>query len=74
MEFQNSMYVHRTADQVSVGYYCVGDKPLEMKKKKKKVFVRLDTRKLSSPCTEEIILAPISIDSFNQTLDNSFLR
>ena len=22
MEFQNSMQVHRTADQVSVGYYC----------------------------------------------------
>ena len=27
MEFQNSTYVHRTADQVSVGYYC--DKNLE---------------------------------------------
>ena len=22
MEFQNSIQVHRTADQVSVGYYC----------------------------------------------------
>ena len=41
-----------------VAAVSVGDKPLE-KKKKKKVFVRLDTRKLSSPCTEEIILAPI---------------
>jgi hypothetical protein len=22
LEFQNSMQVHRTADQISVGYYC----------------------------------------------------
>ena len=32
VEFQNSTYVHRTADQVSVGYYC--DKNLERKNSK----------------------------------------